>query len=261
MAPATVTLDMTSDFSMPTTTTTTTSTGAGRPRRTLLLAAPSLASNEALLKTALGPHDRATSDLQMLDRLSAGLISLPPSTYDLVILLAGAAGAPEEAALLDRGVLGSVHDALTPGGRLEGEVLAAVGDKEFVLAGLVAAEGGAKAFVRPDYGEGVVSLKLRRRKKEPVAEKAVEVKAQRGVGFVSMDDLDGDDDELIDESTLLTESDLKRPLNIRMLSRPCGPFNTPVSLVPLRLSLSQLPFPPSLPDNIYSLAPYAVQVD
>lgn len=202
MAPAIVTLDNTPDFDM-----------APPPKpttRTLLLAPPTLASDETLLKKALGPHDRTTSDLHMLDRLSAGLVSLPPSTYDLVLLLAGADA--ETAALLNRTVLGSVHDALRPGGRIEGDVLSSVGEKEFVLAGLVA---GGNGFSRPDYGDAAVPLKLRRKKKTE-EKKVEETKVQAGVGFVSLDDLDGDDDELIDESTLLTEEDLKRPLNIRM---------------------------------------------
>lgn len=203
MAPATLILDNTSDFAMP----------AKAPQRTLLLAPPTLASDEALLKTALGPHDRSTSDLHMLDRLSAGLVALPPSTYDLVLLLAGADS--ETAGLLNRNVLGSVHDALKPGGRIDGDMLSSVGEKEFVLAGLV---GSGNGFLKPDYGEVAVPLKLRRKKKEEKAEppKVEENKVPAGVGFVSLDDLDGDDDELIDEATLLSDEDLKRPLNIRM---------------------------------------------
>lgn len=203
MAPATLVLDNTSDFAMP----------AKTPQRTLLLAPPTLASDESLLKAALGPHDRSTSDLHMLDRLSAGLVALPPSTYDLVLLLAGAG--TETASLLNRNVLGSVHDALKPGGRIEGDVLSNVGEKEFVLAGLVSSGNG---FSRPNYEEVAVPLKLRRKKKEekPAPPKVEEKKVPAGVGFVSLDDLDGEDDELIDEATLLSEEDLKKPLNIRM---------------------------------------------
>ncbi|KEZ45208.1 Fe-S cluster assembly protein dre2 [Scedosporium apiospermum] len=181
-------------------------------QRTLLLAAPSLASNEASLRAAIAGHDRSTSDLHMLDRLSAGLVNLPASTYDLVLVLS------DDASLLDRGVLTRVHDALKAGGKVrarDGVEIGGEAEKEFVLAGLVRSSG-ENGFEKPDYGsEAVVPLRLRRKKKPVVVEKVEEVKkVPSGVGFVNLDDLDGDDDDLIDEDTLLTDQDLKRPLNI-----------------------------------------------
>ncbi|CAI4212217.1 unnamed protein product [Parascedosporium putredinis] len=210
----------------------TAATGGGH-HRTLLLATPSLASDEAALRAAMAGRDRAASDLHMLDRLSAGLVHLPADAYDLVLLLGGGGGEPADA-FLDRALLTMVHDALRAGGRIEAQGGAGIGpalDKEFVLAGLVRSGSG---FAKPDYGaETVVPLKLRRKKKLQVAvdsddavpqlvaaaaaaaaqEQAKKVPA--GVGFVTLDDLDADDDDdLIDEDTLLTAQDLKRPLNI-----------------------------------------------
>lgn len=226
-----------------------TATGSGH--RTLLLATPSLASDEAALRAAMAGHDRAVSDLHMLDRLSAGLVNLPADAYDLVLLLGGGGGGSEPAdAFLDRALLTMVHDALRAGGRIEAQGGAGIGpalDKEFVLAGLVRSGAG---FAKPDYGaETVVPLKLRRKKKLQVAvdsddavpqlvaaeeqRKAQEAaaaaaaaqeqakKVPAGVGFVTLDDLDADDDDdLIDEDTLLTAQDLKRPLNIRKPPSP-----------------------------------------
>ena len=196
-------------------------------QRTLLLAAPSLASNEASLRAAIAGHDRSTSDLHMLDRLSAGLVNLPASTYDLVLVLS------DDASLLDRGVLTRVHDALKPGGKVrarDGVEIGGEAEKEFVLAGLVRSSG-ENGFEKPDYGsEAVVPLRLRRKKKPVVVEKVEEVKkVPSGVGFVNLDDLDGDDDDLIDEDTLLTDQDLKRPLNIRMFSPSPSPISSSLS--------------------------------
>ncbi len=56
--------------------------------RTLLLAPPRLAAYEEELRDAFQPFNRSTTDLQMLDRLSAGLAEVPAATYDLVLLLA-----------------------------------------------------------------------------------------------------------------------------------------------------------------------------
>jgi anamorsin len=175
----------------------------------------------------------------MLDRLSAGLVSLPSSTYDRVTILADASSSlVESITLLNRTVLGSLAEALKPSGRLQSQDGSNLNDsglvKEAVLAGLVAANGG---FDKPNYGdgEGIVTLKLGGKKKKseagpPVESATVKVNgnatklnmkpsAPTGVGFVTLSDDFGDDlddDELIDEDTLMTEDDLKRPINIRM---------------------------------------------
>ncbi|KAK1966313.1 anamorsin family protein [Colletotrichum eremochloae] len=228
MAPAVVTLDTTPDFDF------TPSSTAAAPlapvKRTLLLAPPSIASHPHKLQTLLASHDRATTDLQMLDRLSAGHISLPPSAYDLVLVLTDADGSRVESTrfLSDRAVLSAVADALKPsaelkaqdGGNLANDQAVA---REAVLAGLVTAAAGG--FTKPDYGEDqVVTLSFGKKKTAPAADGSVSLGGSSrpttappaGVGFVDFsDDLDMDgDDDLIDEDTLLTDADLSRPLNI-----------------------------------------------
>lgn len=214
-------------------------------KRTLLLAPPSVASHPDALTSVLASHPRSTTDLQMLDRLSAGLVTLPESTYDLILVLSDADGSRKESTpllLSDRNLFAKITEALRPGGNLQaqdgGSAAPIVNDKaitrEAVLAGLVA---GASGFSKPDYGDAgeTVSLGLRfgKNKKSdagpPVAAGTVSLGGKSetvslappvksvpaGVGFVDLDD-DFDDDELIDEDTLLTEEDLKRPVNIRM---------------------------------------------
>ncbi|KAK1247736.1 hypothetical protein MKX07_000624 [Trichoderma sp. CBMAI-0711] len=229
MAPSVVTIDTSDDFFA--------APVATESKRTLLLAPPSLASHPSALTSVVSQYDRSITDLQMIDRLSAGLVKLPSATYELVLVLADASSSLNETlSLLTRNILGPIAESLKPKGRLQshdGSDLAqhAALAKEAVLAGLVASNGG---FDKPDYGdgEGVVSLKLGSRKKKttevaPAVQKMEEVKpvAPAGVGFIDFsDDLDADydDDELIDEDTLMTEDDLKRPINIRT-SNPAYP--------------------------------------
>ncbi|KAL0942628.1 Fe-S cluster assembly protein DRE2 [Colletotrichum truncatum] len=227
MAPSVVTLDMTPDFDFTPASTTTTP-----QKRTLLLAPPSIASHPTKLGKVLSTYDRTTTDLQMLDRVAARMVSLPSSTYDLVLVLTDADGSRVESTRLlsDRSVLSSVAEALKPsaelraqdGGNLANDPAVA---REAVLAGLVNASGG---FSKPDYDEDqVVTLSFGKKKaaangavslnkKPTVTTTAPPVSAPPpGVGFVDFsDDLDMDDDELIDEDALLTDADLTRPLNI-----------------------------------------------
>lgn len=245
MAPA-VTIDNESDFN-PTT------TKSIHSQRTLLLAPPSIASHEEKLRGVLSTHDRSTTDLQMLDRLSAGLVQLPDSTYDLILILTDADGTRKESSqLLGRGVVGRIAQALKAGGKLQaqdgslGQDTPSTEQTEAILAGLLAESG---AMVKPDNSASdAVPLRLRRKPKAeavsnagpPVLPAALSVNGKRksvdissnkpsGVGFVDFSDDFGepiitgedDDDELIDEDTLLTEEDLKRPVNIRELSYPC----------------------------------------
>lgn len=162
MAPATLMMDFSDDF-------VSSAPSPSPPKRTLLLAPPSLASNSDALSSVVSEYDRSVTDLQMLDRLAAGLVNLPSSTYDLVLILADASSMlGESLALMTRSVLAPVAESLKPSGRLQGQdgnsLEESTLSKEAVLAGLVASKGG---FEKPDYGvsDGVVSLKFESKKK------------------------------------------------------------------------------------------------
>jgi anamorsin len=232
-------IDTTSDFAMPPKST-------PQLQRTLLLSPPSLSSHPETLNHVVEAHDRNARDLQMLDRLSLGLVSLPESTYDLILVLTDADGTRKESQnLLSRDMLALIVKTLRPAGRLrsqDGQLGSNAGQErnEAILAGLVYEDG--KGFYKPDYG-AQVSIPLKLGKNKGVAQAAGGVNgtngdsvslplnskrksegitngAPAGVGFVDFsDDLDqqqaDSDDELIDEDTLLDEEDFKRPVNIR----------------------------------------------
>ncbi|KAJ4145955.1 hypothetical protein LMH87_004786 [Akanthomyces muscarius] len=252
MAPLIATIDPNDDavFDTASTTTTTTKPTTGGGQRALLLAPPSLASNADALANVLTQYDRSITDLQMLDRLSAGLVKLPSAQYDVILVLSDAAATlTESLGLLDRAVVGAIAESLKPKGQLRAEQAAENLEtatalaKEAVLAGLVGS--GAGGFSKPDYGDndGAVSLKLGFRKKKvataapapaaPAPAPAVgstvlnghhttnggaKPAVPAGVGFDFGDDLD--DDDIIDEETLMTEEDLKRPINIPLECQP-----------------------------------------
>ncbi|KAG7122248.1 Fe-S cluster assembly protein dre2 like [Verticillium longisporum] len=171
MAPSFVTIDNTSDFDFtsPTTTTTQPFQNGASSRRSLLLAPPSVASHPSALAAVLASHPRATTDLQMLDRLSAGLITLPEATYDLILILSDADGSRAESTPLllnNRALFGQVAEALRPGGQLRAQEGGSAGaltevqalTREAVLSGLVADASGALA--KPDYGDAGESVSL-----------------------------------------------------------------------------------------------------
>ncbi|KAL9057046.1 MAG: hypothetical protein Q9162_002594 [Coniocarpon cinnabarinum] len=236
--------------------------------RTLLLAPPSLASHPAILSTFLSDNypDRTHTDVQMLDRLSMGLVALPAATFDLILLLSDANGSTKESiAALDRRVLTKLLEALKPGGLLRSQDNTyAADDKsaehtEAILSGLVADPRGMH---KPLQSQTAVPLKLgRKTAKDNIAQKldstqqngtpstaapntadpsldpaTLEVASAPppslppGVG-IDMGDVDIDldatvaddsDGDLVDEDSLLTEEDKKRPVNIPAECQPVG---------------------------------------
>lgn len=179
----------------------------------------------------------------MLDRLAANLVSLPSETYDLILVLTDPDGSrrAEAAPLLSsRDVWARLVPALKAGGKLKSEDGSlgqgrSTEEKEAVLAGLVGADDGI-GFLKPDYDqEEVVPLRFGKKKNSTTTttttnadgsvqlnfRKAAPAKpangnAPSGVGFVDFsDDLDldaEDDEDVIDEDTLLTEDDMRRPI-------------------------------------------------
>ncbi|WEW55622.1 electron carrier [Emydomyces testavorans] len=224
--------------------------------RMLLLSPPSLAAHPERLKTVLDSHARYATDLQMLDRLAAGLVSLPESTYDIVMLLTDAGSSRTQShSLMGRGVIQSIVRALRPGGKLQSDdgILASPESPErteLILAGLVF--DGPDALIKPDFdSQHAVPLKQDRHKPvKPVSNITAsadgvdanmslaadsnsrtngQTAAIQGVGFVDFDELaipGGDyndqqiDDEFIDEETLLDEADMERPIVLPLECRP-----------------------------------------
>lgn len=244
MSPSIVTIDNTSDFDVfPSHIAQNATSGP----RTLLLAPPSIASHEERLRDVLAAHDRSVTDLQMLDRLSAGLVKLPDATYDLVLVLTDADGTRSESTLLlNRIVFAKVVTTLKVGGKIQAQDGSLVQNsqaadaREALLSGLLP---GADGFTKADDGAtAAVPLKLglgRNKKRSDagpavnnvtvhqangtdaslnMVPPAVKPPAPAGVGFVDLNydfDMPEDDDELIDEDTLLTEEDLNKALAVR----------------------------------------------
>ncbi|KAF2692253.1 DUF689-domain-containing protein [Lentithecium fluviatile CBS 122367] len=209
--------------------------------RTLLLAPPSISAHPEVLDKVYEIHHRNYADLQMLDRIAAGLVQLPPSTYDVVLLLTDADGTTREShKLLVRDVMTAVVGALKAGGILKNQdgVFGSTGGTEkteAILAGLVE---GTEGMMKPgDAGSVSIPLKLRKKTNDVAngvnglangndavllkingKRKSPETTKPDGVGFVDFgDDLDdpiitGEDDDLIDEDDLITEEDMARPI-------------------------------------------------
>lgn len=205
--------------------------------RTLLLAPPSISAHPEVLDKVYEIHHRDHADLQMLDRIAAGLVNLPSSTYDVVLLLTDADGSTREShKLLVRDVMNKVVATIKAGGVLKSQdgIFGSTGGAEkteAILAGLVES---AEGMMKPqDAGSVSIPLKLRK-KTNGVANgtngtdavslngngkrKSPEPAKLAGVGFVDFsDDLDdpvitGEDDDLIDEDDLITEEDMARPI-------------------------------------------------
>nr|XP_023907928.1 fe-S cluster assembly protein dre2-like [Quercus suber]POF16448.1 fe-s cluster assembly protein dre2 [Quercus suber] len=154
MAPA-VTIDNEPDFDLP----------ASRPTksdlvtRTLLLAPASVAAHPETLARVAEAYDRDATDIQMLDRLAMGLVALPASTYDVVLLLSEVEpSAQDNARLLDRNAMKILYQSMKTGAKLRSHngSFDAVDRTEAILAGLVDAEDGMS---KPD-NTAVQTVKL-----------------------------------------------------------------------------------------------------
>ncbi|KAJ5184472.1 Cytokine-induced anti-apoptosis inhibitor 1 [Penicillium cf. griseofulvum] len=212
MAPSFVTIDandMDVDFSSP---------KPVQAKRTLLLAPPSIATQEDKLRGLFSTFDRSTTDLQMLDRLSTGVVSLPATTYDLVLILTDADSSRRSEALqlLTRDVYATLVPAMKAGAKLQTQdsTLNASDTMEAILAGLVQSDNG---FEKPNFDpSAAVPLKFGLKKKNKPTPTAVPsiptgFAAPMGIDAPTNHDRD-DDDELINEDTLLSEEDLTRPI-------------------------------------------------
>ncbi|KAI5803483.1 cytokine-induced anti-apoptosis inhibitor 1, Fe-S biogenesis-domain-containing protein [Peziza echinospora] len=228
------------------------SAGTGR---TLLLCPPSLSSNPTHLESLLATkYPRASTDIQMLDRLSIpGLVALPQSAYTTAVLLSNPT-TPHTRSSIDKVSAEKVFGALAPGGKFvtEEKEFGAEGRQErleLLIGGFLVEEDaaeGTRYFQKPAYasnGSAAPVMLLRKRKQQPQqggengastttttitngAAASAEVKPAasialqksqpvvaavpakpNGVGFIDFsDDLGDDDDELIDEDTLLDDA-------------------------------------------------------
>lgn len=177
MAPSLATFDASDDFSIPSAVQAAKAVPVDN-RRTLLIAPPSIAAHEEKLGTIFTVHDRSVTDLQMLDRLSAGLVNLPVSTYDLIIVLSDADDTRTESSkLLNRDVYTKLVGSLKSGGKLQsqdgkfGSEKGSIEYTEAILAGLVPKDG--EGFTKPDYSASeVVPLRFGRKKNVTAAETA-----------------------------------------------------------------------------------------
>ncbi|DAA73643.1 TPA_exp: Fe-S cluster assembly protein DRE2 [Trichophyton benhamiae CBS 112371] len=202
---------------------------SGLPR-VLLLSPPSLSSNPDKLAELINQYDKNARDLQMLDRLAAGLVSLPESTYNLVLLLTGIDGTNAEGErLVGRDTLQQISRALQSGGvmKYQDGSPAAINEPtrtEAILCGFTVNDKGE--LMKPAFEEQSVSLsfsfnKSRKPKKDTNSNKNEQQPAVLQNNIVMLDNNtnnvfntpDGDDDEeLIDEDELIDADELERPI-------------------------------------------------
>jgi len=191
---------------------------------TLLVAPASVAAHPEQLEKVLGTYPRHATQLQMLDRVAAGLVDLPAATYDVILVLSDADGTTREANnLLSRHVMIRMATALRVGGLLKSQAGAWYGAErtEAILAGLTETADG---MLKPEEDERV-SISLKPRNGSKASANPPPPLKPAGVGFVDFsDDLDDpiitgeedgnhdSDDDLIDEDDLITEKDMVRPI-------------------------------------------------
>lgn len=202
---------------------------SGLPR-VLLLSPPSLSSNPDKLAELINQYDKNARDLQMLDRLAAGLVSLPESTYSLVLLLTGIDGTNVEGErLVGRDTLQQISRALQSGGvmKYQDGSPTAINEStrtEAILCGLTVNDKGE--LLKPAFEEQSVSLpfsfnKSRKPKKDANSNKNGQQPAVLQNNIVILDNntndvfntpYGDDDEELIDEDELIDADELERPI-------------------------------------------------
>ncbi|EFQ98943.1 DUF689 domain-containing protein [Nannizzia gypsea CBS 118893] len=196
--------------------------------RVLLLSPPSLSSNPDKLAELINQYDKNARDLQMIDRLAAGLVSLPESAYSLVLLLTGIDGTNAESErLVGRDALQRITRTLQPGGVMKYQDESSTSIKEplrteAILCGLMINDKGE--LIKPAFEEQSISLpfslKSRKPKKDANTNKNEQQPAVLQNNIVTLDNTndafntpDGDDDEeLIDEDELIDADELERPI-------------------------------------------------
>ncbi|KAI5304725.1 electron carrier [Ascosphaera pollenicola] len=190
------------------------------------------------MDVATRSYDLSLTDLQMIDRLRAGIASLKSAAYDEIVLLPSPGDSLHELTqLLDASLLLAIAKALVPGGVLATQdhlgglnrLLDPSLQVEALLAGLLVDEAGN--LYLPDYA-AQSAVPLRFKKSDDIIEKdssktttittatttttdhglaASNNSAVNGVVMIDPsvdfgdddDDNDDDDDELIDEDELL----------------------------------------------------------
>src|SRR5579871_4686102 len=111
-------------------------------KRTLLLTPPSISAEEETIRHLFATFGRSNTDLQMIDRINDGLVTLPQETYEVVIVLKNIHHVSQ---LLSQNVYAVIVPAMKIGGTLQvqgGGKLCEAETREAILAGLIQKDGG-----------------------------------------------------------------------------------------------------------------------
>ena len=230
--------------------------------RTLLICPPALSAQPDTVEHALQIRGREHTDIAMLDRIGAGQADLRANNFAVAVIIVADLEdvAAVKALLLQEAVWAALYPALRPGAELRLEqphtaifgavesdwmrqIIAGGADTQAILAGFTV-EGGQVRKPMPDTFAAVPLLRANgagaaiengmHGSSGTTTAKVPNGSAPVGVGFVSGEDgavtldEDDDDDELIDEDTLLDEEDLAGTFSQRKLPSPLLSLHTPV---------------------------------